>query len=49
MPGVRPILKAAAIAVCAALLGLALPGADTLDYWVGMAAFLTALLIVATL
>lgn len=45
----RDLFKAVAIAVCAALLGLALPGTDTLDYWVGMAAFLTALLVAATL
>ena len=49
MPGVRPTLKAAAIAVCAALLGLALPGFNTPDYWYGMAAFVVALLVAATL
>ncbi len=45
----RDLLKVLAIAVCTALLGLSLPSFDTLDYWVGMAAFLIALVVVATL
>jgi hypothetical protein len=42
-------LKVLAIAVCATVLGLCLPGFDTLDYWIGMAAFLVALVVAATL
>lgn len=49
VPARRASLKVLAIAICSALLGLALPGSDTLDYWVGMAAFLIALLTAATL
>lgn len=46
---VRVALRVCAIAICAALLSLSLPAADTLDYKVGMAAFLIALAVVATM
>jgi hypothetical protein len=40
-------LKVLAIAICATVLGLCLPSYETLDYWVGMAAFLVALIVAA--
>lgn len=46
---VRAALKVLAIAICATVLGLALPGFETLDYWVGMAAFLVALVVAGTM
>ena len=42
-------LKVLAIAICATVLGLCLPSYETLDYWVGMAAFLVALLVAGTM
>lgn len=42
-------LRVLAIVICATLLGLALPGSATLDFWVGVAAFIVALVVVATM
>ncbi len=44
----RDLFKAVAIAVCAALLGLCLPGYGSVDYWYGMAAFVVALVVAAS-
>jgi len=41
--------KVMAIAVCTAVVALGLPGVDTLDFWVAMATFLTALVVASTL
>jgi hypothetical protein len=47
MARARVALKVLAIAICATVLGLCLPSYETLDYWVGMAAFLVALIVAA--
>jgi len=49
MARARSALRVLAIAIGATVLGLCLPGFETLDYWVGMAAFLVALIVAGTM
>lgn len=48
-PVTRASLRVLAISFCTAVLGLCLPSFDTPDYWVGMAAFLVALVVAGTM
>ncbi len=41
-------LRVLAIVICATLLGLALPGSGTLDFWIGTSAFIVALVVAST-
>jgi len=41
-------LRVLAIGICATLLGLALPGPGTMDFWVGTSAFIVAIVVAST-